>query len=58
MSQNPDQWVQWIGLTLGTVIAFGSLVRSAVNGLMARHDASRSAASSRVWPSPRARRWC
>ncbi|MEU3565118.1 hypothetical protein [Kitasatospora sp. NPDC006786] len=40
MSQNPDQWVQWIGLTLGTVIAFGSLVRSAVNGLMARHDAS------------------
>ncbi|MFJ2864929.1 hypothetical protein [Kitasatospora sp. NPDC087314] len=40
MSQNPDQWVQWIGLTLGAVIALGSLVRSAVNGLMGRRDTS------------------
>ncbi|PYC82621.1 hypothetical protein C7C46_09675 [Streptomyces tateyamensis] len=40
MSQNLGQWVQWVGLMLGTVIALVTLVRSAVNGLTGRRDAS------------------
>ncbi|MFJ9523474.1 hypothetical protein ACIRPK_35215 [Kitasatospora sp. NPDC101801] len=40
MSQNLDQWVQWIGLMLGTVIALLTLVRSAVNALAGRRDTS------------------
>ncbi|MFJ8627422.1 hypothetical protein ACIRD3_31900 [Kitasatospora sp. NPDC093550] len=40
MIQNLDQWVQWSGLLLGTLIALGSMVRSVLNNLMARHGPS------------------